>query len=122
MLHCESSFETNGDGGEPRLRGVEVVSGPGGRRRSTRKGKLRIIAETIRPGASVAKVAGRHGHRTRLRMDAGQRDASCARPVKKRAMPFGSPTRFRAIPEHMPIARDEIDASSAEGTLEVICA
>jgi transposase len=40
---------------------MEVVSGPGGRRRWTREAKLRIIEETLRPGANVAEVARRYG-------------------------------------------------------------
>ena len=60
MLHDEISFETSG-GSEPTLRRLDVVSGPGGRRRWTRDAKMRIIEETLRPGASVADVARRHG-------------------------------------------------------------
>ncbi|AOH83819.1 hypothetical protein AWL63_07405 [Sphingomonas panacis] len=59
MLHDEISFETGG--GEPPVRRLDVVSGPGGRRRWTREAKMRIIEETLRPGANVADVARRHG-------------------------------------------------------------
>ena len=60
MLHDEISFETNGSS-DPALRRLDVVSGPGGRRRWTHEAKMRIIEETLRPGASVADVARRHG-------------------------------------------------------------
>jgi transposase len=60
MLHDEIRFEISGDG-EPPVRRMEVVSGAGGRRRWTREAKMRIIEETLRPGANVADVARRHG-------------------------------------------------------------
>jgi transposase len=60
MLHDEISFESRG-GGEPPVRRLDVVSGPGGRRRWTREAKMRIIEETLRPGVNIADVARRHG-------------------------------------------------------------
>jgi transposase len=60
MLDDEISFESSG-GGEPSVRRMAVVSGPGVRRRWTREAKMRIIEETLRPGANVAEVARRHG-------------------------------------------------------------
>jgi transposase len=60
MLDDEISFETGGDG-KPPVRRLEVLSGPGGRRRWTREGKSAIIEETLRPGANIADVARRHG-------------------------------------------------------------
>lgn len=61
MLECEVSFESSGGGEPPVVRRMEVVSGPGGRRRWTREAKVRIIEETLGPGANVAEVARRHG-------------------------------------------------------------
>lgn len=61
MLDCEISCETSGGGKPPHVRGMEIVSGPGGRRRWTREAKARILAETLAPGANVAEVARRHG-------------------------------------------------------------
>jgi transposase len=60
MLDDEISFESSGDG-EPPVRRMEVVSGPGGRRRWTPEAKGRIIEETLRPGANISAVARRHG-------------------------------------------------------------
>ena len=51
MLDDEISFESSG-GGEPAVRRLEVLSGPGGRRRWTAEAKGRIIEETVRPGLS----------------------------------------------------------------------
>jgi transposase len=45
MLDDEISFESSG-GGEPPVRRMEVLSGPGGRRRWTAEAKGRIIEET----------------------------------------------------------------------------
>jgi transposase len=60
MLDDEISFESSG-GGEPPVRRMEVLSGPGGRRRWTAEAKGRVIEETLRPGANIAEVARRHG-------------------------------------------------------------
>ncbi len=60
MLDDEISFESSG-GGEPPVRRMEVLSGPGGRRRWTAEAKGRIIEETLRPGANISEVARRHG-------------------------------------------------------------
>ena len=60
MLDDEISFESRG-GGEPPVRRLEVLSGPGGRRRWTAEAKGRIIEETLRPGANISDVARRHG-------------------------------------------------------------
>ena len=60
MLDDEISFESSG-GGEPPVRRLEVLSGPGGRRRWTAEAKGRVIEETLRPGANIAEVARRHG-------------------------------------------------------------
>lgn len=60
MLDDEISFESSG-GGEPPVRRLEVLSGPGGRRRWTAEAKGRIIEETLRPGANISDVARRHG-------------------------------------------------------------
>ena len=60
MLDDEISFESSG-GGQPPVRRMEVVSGPGGRRRWTPEAKSRIIEETLRPGANISAVARRHG-------------------------------------------------------------
>jgi transposase len=60
MLDDEISFESSG-GGERSVRRLEVLSGPGGRRRWTAEAKGRIIEETLRPGANIAAVARRHG-------------------------------------------------------------
>lgn len=45
-------------GGVSRL---EVMEGPSGRRRRTKAERVRIAAESLVPGASVADVARRHG-------------------------------------------------------------
>ncbi|GAB5390426.1 MAG: transposase [Alphaproteobacteria bacterium] len=42
---------------------VEIVSVPGTRRRWSAETKGRIVAESLRPGATVAEVARRHGVR-----------------------------------------------------------
>jgi transposase len=60
MLDDEISFESSG-GGEPPVRRLEVLSGPGGRRRWTAEAKGRVIEETLRPGANIAEIARRHG-------------------------------------------------------------
>ena len=60
MLDDEISFESSG-GGEPPVRRMEVLSGPGGRQRWTAEAKGRIIEETLRPGANISEVARRHG-------------------------------------------------------------
>jgi len=49
-----------GDGGAHTER-LEVLEGPTGRRRWPAEVKGRIVAETLRPGATVAEVARRHG-------------------------------------------------------------
>jgi len=59
MLDDEISFESGG--GDPPVRRMEVLSGPGGRRRWTAEAKGRIIEETLRPGANIAAIARRHG-------------------------------------------------------------
>lgn len=60
MLDDEISFESSG-GGEPPVRRLEVLSGPGGRQRWTAEAKGRIIEETLHAGANIAEVARRHG-------------------------------------------------------------
>lgn len=60
MLDDEISLESSG-GGEPAVRRLEVLSGPGGRRRWTAEAKGRIIEETVRPGANISEIARRHG-------------------------------------------------------------
>jgi transposase len=60
MLDDEISFESSG-GEEPPVRRMEVLSGPGGRRRWTAEAKDRIIEETLRLGANISEVARRHG-------------------------------------------------------------
>lgn len=47
--------------GEPGVERLEVLEGPTGRRRWPAEVKGRIVAETLRPGATVAEVARRHG-------------------------------------------------------------
>jgi transposase len=43
-----------------RVRRLEVIEGPSGRRNWPDEVKARIVAETLEPGASVACVAARH--------------------------------------------------------------
>src|SRR5271163_4383190 len=43
------------------LRRLEVITGTGRRRRFTDDDKIRIIEETLAPGAVVSEVARRHG-------------------------------------------------------------
>jgi Transposase and inactivated derivatives len=47
--------------GKPGVERLEVLEGPTGRRRWSAEVKGRIVAETLRPGATVAEVARRHG-------------------------------------------------------------
>jgi len=47
--------------GKPGVERLEVLEGPTGRRRWPGEVKGRIVAETLRPGATVAEVARRHG-------------------------------------------------------------
>jgi transposase len=43
------------------VRRIEVITGVGGRRRWTVDEKVRIVAETLDPGAVVSVIARRHG-------------------------------------------------------------
>jgi transposase len=43
------------------VRRMEVITGPGRRRRFSRDDKARMIEETLLPGAVVSEVARRHG-------------------------------------------------------------
>ncbi len=47
--------------GDARTERLEVLEGPTGRRRWPANVKGRIVAETLRPGATVAEVARRYG-------------------------------------------------------------
>jgi len=46
---------------ERRVRRIEVITGPGGRRRWTADDKARIVTETLGAGSVVSEVARRHG-------------------------------------------------------------
>lgn len=43
------------------MRRLEVITGPGRRRRFSKDDKARIVEETLAPGAVVSEVARRHG-------------------------------------------------------------
>lgn len=43
------------------LRRIEVITGAGGRRRWTAEEKVRIVSETLEPGAVVSVIARHHG-------------------------------------------------------------
>jgi transposase len=44
-----------------RVRRIELITGTGRRRQWSRDDKARIVAESLKPGASVSEVARRHG-------------------------------------------------------------
>lgn len=46
---------------ERQVRRIEVITGPGGRRRWTADDKARIVTETLEAGSVVSEVARRHG-------------------------------------------------------------
>ena len=51
--------DVNDDARDGGYRRVEVLTGPGRRRRWSEEAKARIVAETLEPGAAVADVARR---------------------------------------------------------------
>ena len=77
---------------------VTVLSGPERRRRWTAAEKLRLVEETLAPGARVAEVARRHDvHPNQLHAWRGQaRTGTLARRLEGNAEP-GQGTSFAAV-------------------------
>lgn len=83
-------------------RRIELITGDTRRRRWTAQEKAVILAESFRPGASVAEVARRHGvsrgllwtwrHQARKRGMVGEPSFVPVRIVDEMAAPAGSPT------------------------------
>jgi transposase len=81
-------------------RRVEVLTGPGRRRRWSAEEKARIVAETLMPGASVSKVA--------------RRWQLCPQQVfgwRREARVEQAPSAVRCAPAFVPIVR-EAEASA----------
>ena len=94
-------FDVNDDG-KGEFRRVEVLTGPGRRRRWSADEKARIVAETLVPGARVSEVARRwqicsqqvFGWRRAMRQDV----ASVPRELRTPATPGFVPIVSEALP------------------------
>src|SRR5581483_294881 len=81
------------------FRRVEVLTGPGRRRRCSSEEKARIVAETLVAGARVSEVARRwqlcpqqvFGWRREARVDVGEQPASPSRSTVKGVLYPGGP-------------------------------
>lgn len=90
-------------------RRIEVLTGPGRRRRWSAEEKARIVAETLEPGASVSEVARRwqvcpqqvFGWRRQVRLDL---PASPVEPVAGLLPPFVPLLAEAAAPEKVAVS------------------
>src|SRR5260370_2860949 len=57
----ESKPDDGGDDAVTSVRRIELITGTGRRRRWSDDDKVRIVVESLRPGANVSEVARRHG-------------------------------------------------------------
>jgi transposase len=88
-------FDVNDDA-KGTFRRIEVLTGPGRRRRWSVDQKARIVAETLEPGARVSEVARRwqvcsqqvFGWRRAARRDLRTAPASTARPMASEFVPI----------------------------------
>ena len=101
-------------------RRIEVLTGPGRRRRWSAEEKARIVAETLEPGASVSEVARRwqvcpqqvFGWRRQVRLDL---PASPVEPVVGLLPPFVPLLAEAAPPEKVAVTA----SSSASAAIEI---
>jgi len=57
----ETKHDDGGDDTVTSVRRIELITGTGRRRRWSDDDKVRIVVESLRPGATVSEVARRHG-------------------------------------------------------------
>jgi transposase len=63
-ITLERKLESNGDcaaAGVSEVRRIELITGGGRRRRWSLADKVRIVAESLEPGANISEVARRNG-------------------------------------------------------------
>ena len=95
---------------------VEVLGGVERRRRWSRDDKMRIIEETLAPGAVVTEIARRHGLSTSL-VFTWRRRARLSRVAPTRqALPF-LPTEVAQDDKRLPSGRDALVPNFRSGSL-----
>jgi transposase len=103
------------DDAKGEFRRIEVLTGPGRRRRWSADEKARIVAETLAPGARVSEVARRwqicsqqvFGWRRAMRQDLPSVPGTTTTPARPSFVPI--------VSEAMPVAPVQRAASAAPG-------
>jgi transposase len=104
------------------VRRVEVITGPGGRRRFSDDEKARIIEETFVPGAVVSAVARQNGLMpqqlfTWLRQARRRTEATRAEPAS--FVPAVVETVLPTKPVRRSRSRKQVRATGGSGTIEI---
>jgi transposase len=105
-ITLERKLESNGDcgaAGVSEVRRIELITGAGRRRRWSLADKVRIVAESLEPGANVSEVARRNGLSPQ-QLFAWRREADATpQPHRKGAPQAQSPEIGEVAPVFAPV-------------------
>ncbi len=105
------------DDAKAEYRRVEVLTGPGRRRRWSAEEKGRIVAEAMAPGAVVSEVA-RRWHLSSQQVFGWRREVRAG----LLALPAGQPVASLPVPDFVPIvAEPAVSPAALAPALEVAC-
>src|SRR5260221_11052473 len=91
----ESKPDSGGDDAVTSVHRIELITGTGRRRRWSDDDKVRIVVESLRPGANVSEVARRHGLSPQ-QLFGWRREARAREPAGRTGAPKGGEPRVPA--------------------------
>ncbi len=105
-ITLERKLESDGDcaaAGVSEVRRIELITGAGRRRRWSRADKVRIVVESLEPGANVSEVARRNGLSPQ-QLFAWRREADARPEPRRKAAPQSQPPEIsEAAPGFAPV-------------------